>query len=160
MSFVRVSDLPGGFRFPGSRTAPQPFLSLAAGSLPSPASGREAALPQHSSAQVVEAVGQAACLSADHRASSHASVSQTLAPGTACRSYPQQHRAAPVPDCCRGMSLVGTGEELAKPAEVPLLIGDVGCAFSGCKATVCSCQRAFLGVGEAEQLQVSGPKVK
>lgn len=52
------------------------------------------------------------------------------------------------------MSLLGTGEELAKPAEVPLLTGDVGCIFSGCKATVCSCQRAFLSLWEAEQLQV------
>lgn len=95
-------------------------------------------------------------MSADHRTGSHASASHSLP----VLAVDRTHTAAPVPDCHRGMPLLGTGEELAKPAEVPLLTGDVGCVFSGCKATVCSCQRAFLSLGEAEQLQVSGPKVK
>ena len=66
-------------------------------------------------------------------------------------------------DHCRGVSPVGTGEELAKPAEVPLLTGQVCCAISSCKSTVCSCQRAFHSVTEAQPFQASlkvGLKIK
>lgn len=80
-------------------------------------------------------LGNAACFSAHRKAGSHATVSQTLASVAGYELYPQQQGAARVLDHCRGMSPAGTGKELAKPAEVLLLTGQVCCVLPGCKTT-------------------------
>lgn len=96
----------------------------------------------------------AAGLAADHRAAHTLRSLKRFScrlqiESTAARSCHGAH--------CRGMSPVGMGEELTKPADVPLLLGQVCCGPST------PVQKALHNVMEAEPVQMSlevGPKIK
>ena len=93
----------------------------------------ETTLPPRCAAQVVEAVEgrQPAWLPITRQV-------RALRFHQRYRSYPQQRGAALVLGHCRGMSPVRTGEELAKPAEVPLLTGRVCCGQSAPVEGLCA----------------------